>query len=320
VTGALAFVIVGTPRSGTTLVQRLSEQLPGVRTPPETQFLSRVAYGALRPTDFPLAGNELRRALEEFAAFHRAAEITVDVDAIVALLDGRAATVVDLFEAIVAIMAGPAPCRGEKTPEHLWWWRVLTEARPALKVVAVERDPRAVVASNLAMPFGMRHVELLAERWAADQQLVRAAAASLDRERFLALRYEDVVRDVDEARAALATLLGTADASEIGQGGTRAVPRAPGEHWKDRTDGDIDSTRVDAWRDVLDDAQIACVEARCADGMAALRYEPGGAPRVRTSLAARVRVARFRRARAQRIAGIDDFRVTPLLPDAGSAG
>lgn len=37
---APAFLIVGTPRSGTTLVQRLASELPGVAIPPETHFFS----------------------------------------------------------------------------------------------------------------------------------------------------------------------------------------------------------------------------------------------------------------------------------------
>lgn len=88
-------------------------------------------------------------------------------------------------------LAGPAAVRGEKTPEHLMWWRPLVRALPGLKIVAVVRDPRAVAASHLEVPWGIRSHVVLAEQWSFDQRQVMAARATLGRRRCLVLHYED---------------------------------------------------------------------------------------------------------------------------------
>ena len=53
--GSLRFVIIGTARSGTTLVQRLCAELPGVWVPPETHFWD-LADRARHYFEFPLRG------------------------------------------------------------------------------------------------------------------------------------------------------------------------------------------------------------------------------------------------------------------------
>ena len=40
----VSFLMVGTPRSGTTLLQRLACELPGVGMPPETHFFDYVVH------------------------------------------------------------------------------------------------------------------------------------------------------------------------------------------------------------------------------------------------------------------------------------
>jgi Sulfotransferase family len=313
----LDFVIVGTPRSGTTLVQRLAGELPGVRTPPETQLLSLFEHGTLQAT-FPLEGQQLRSILDTFGRVHHANGTEVDVSAIEQRLGGRAATLIDLFEAVVAAMTGPAAMTGEKTPEHLAWWRPLSVWRPGLKVIAVVRDPRAVVASNLAVPFGMRHAELIAERWARDQDDVRAAEAALGAERFLLVRYEDVVADEDAARRRLGAFLGRSTSATPPAAAT-GVPRAPTEYWKDRAAGPADATRADAWRSELAPEQIAVVTTLCRRHLESFGYDDDH-QRARLSVAARIRRARYVAGRARRRARIERASVTTRRPGGRTSG
>ena len=62
------FLVVGSPRSGTTLVQRLACEIPGVRMPAETHFFSQFATGLLARRSFPLTGEALVDEIGRFAS------------------------------------------------------------------------------------------------------------------------------------------------------------------------------------------------------------------------------------------------------------
>ena len=150
---AVRFLVVGSPRSGTTLVQRLACEIPGVRMPPETHFFTRYAVGLMARRQFPLDAEALAEEIRLFAGGDQVGGLDVDVAAVVDDLGGTCARPFDLFDALVRYLAGPAEVWGEKTPNHLVWWRPISEASPTISFVVVVRDPRAVVASNLAMPW-----------------------------------------------------------------------------------------------------------------------------------------------------------------------
>ena len=210
------FLVVGSARSGTTLVQRLACEVPGVRMPPETHFFSGYTRELLARCSFPLEGIELRREIELFLARDNAAGLVLDVRAVLAELGDRCSGPYQLFDVIVRHLVGPAEIWGEKTPDHLLWWRPITRAAPWMRFVLVVRDPRAVVASSLSVPW-RDNPELrewdedvylaMAQRWAIDQQRGAAMAAELG-PRCLPLRYEDVVADPDGARSAISAFLG----------------------------------------------------------------------------------------------------------------
>src|SRR4051794_16233640 len=65
------FLIVGTPRSGTTLLQRLVSELPGVRVPPETAFFPTFYDSDLRHTQLPLDRAGIIRCVMSYAAHPR---------------------------------------------------------------------------------------------------------------------------------------------------------------------------------------------------------------------------------------------------------
>jgi Sulfotransferase family len=291
-----AFMIVGTPRSGTTLVQRLACELPGVRVPPETHFLPLFVPGLLRRRRFPLAEAEIREELGCYAALSTSRGLGLDADGVVAALGGRCASPLALFGAIVATLAGPAEVHGEKTPNHLLWWRPLARALPALRLVAVVRDPRAVVASYRTT-WDARDHRVLAERWRSDQAQLRAARAAVGG-RLLVLRYEDVAADPAAARAALAAHVGAeARAGELVAPGRLGLPW---EAWKAAAAGEVVPARRDGWRDALSAREAQEVLAIARRELAPFGYGP--APPLRTLALSPRRRLRFRVRRRAKLA------------------
>jgi hypothetical protein len=313
------FLVVGSPRSGTTLVQRLACEIPGVGMPAETHFFTQFAAGLLARHRFPIVGDVLAQEIGRFAALDSSRGLDVDIGVLVDDLEGVCESPYALFDALVCRLAGPAEVWGEKTPEHLLWWRPLARAAPWLRFVVVVRDPRAVVASNLSMPWrdGGRipawgeNVHLaFAELWACLQRQVQIMAGALGPDRVLVLRYEDVVADPDASRRDLARFLGRPPV-------TTPVPAPDAivqswEPWKTEALGPVVAEHIDTWRETLGPARARQVTAVCRAGMRRFGYGHD-APSTATAAARRValgprqilRSLRYRRAYRGYLATID---------------
>ena len=275
-TPRLDFLVVGMPRSGTTLVQRLAAEIPGVVMPPETHFFPRLGEGLLGGRAAGLDRAALHRALVAYATHPDCAGLGVDVDAVMATLDPCGCTVLDVFGALCAQLAGASgPRLGEKTPDHLDWWYPLWRADPRIRFIAVVRDPRAAVSSNLATwwadaPWtaawaGRKHL-MFAVGWRRREGLIRRLEATAGR-RVLTLKYEHVVADPDRSRAAIARFL-----EMDGSAGHREAPARmvlPWESWKREALGPVDAARAARWRHNgrLSASEAEEVTLLCAAGM-----------------------------------------------------
>jgi len=248
--------------------------------PPETHFFSDFAWDLVRRHEFPLGGPELRDEIARFAALENAKGLDLDPDAVVEDLGASAGSVYELFDRIVRRLAGPAEIWGEKTPGHLWWWKPISVAAPWMRFVVVVRDPRAVVASLLAMPWSETGVDQdlwagrihagLACQWTFDQEVASALLAGLPEERALLLRYEDVVADPGLARTKIARLLGRSGRESLQEAPASMVH--PWEHWKQRAMQDVAGDRVGTWRAELGEAKAADVAWICGRQMARFGY------------------------------------------------
>jgi hypothetical protein len=277
----VGFLVVGTPRSGTTFVQRLACEVPGVAMPAETHFFSEFLPGLLARRSFPLAGAELADELARFCARDNARGLGLEPGQVTAVLGGQARSPAELFCALVSALAGPAELLGEKTPDHLLWWPLIDSLMPEVRFVAVVRDPRAVVASALATPWGEGgwaassrlpdHLSLAA-RWAVQQDHLAGLQAKVGPQRCLVVRYEDAVADPQGTRRALARFLGRAEPT-----GAQAAPAhivLGWETWKGNALGPSDPARVRAWRHGLGGRLAGEVAAACADQMRRFGYRP----------------------------------------------
>lgn len=300
-----SFLVVGTPRSGTTLLQRLASELPGVSVTPETHFFSVFYDAVLREAPMPLTRSDLARVVSAYGELPLTQGLNIDPEAVVAALDGSCRSAWDLFAAVVCQLSAEASVVGEKTPNHLRWWRPLTDASPSLRLVAIVRDPRAVAASSLDVPFGMSSPMLVAAQWLEDLRDLAMATRALGPTRLLRLRYEDVVENPARAKEQLATFLGVG-----GTDGVVDAPRLPDllfpsweSGWKSRAVGPVDAARTHAWRSRLSADQVAKVELVSRGGMRQCGY-PLARFRLSSATAAAspselVRLAHFRLARSR---------------------
>lgn len=277
--GHVTFMIVGTPRSGTTLVQRLACELPGVQTPPETHFFGFFALDLLRRRRFPLEDRQLTEELHAFARMNKSRELNIDIPAIERALQGRCESPFEMFEAIVRHLAGDADVYGEKSPEHLLWWNALARSRPGMRFIGVVRDPRATVASHIAAfgsktGWGTRPHIVRAERWKWDQRALHRAASALGPKHFLTLRYEDVVTNPEEAQARIARFLHVAPVKEVASATKISRIIQPHERRiKGQAVGPIRTERMDSWRREMSTRQAEQIASICRKEMIRFGYE-----------------------------------------------
>lgn len=178
----------------------------------------------------------------------------------------------------------------EKTPDHLNFVPLLNRLYPEAYFIHVIRDPRAVIASNLALKqekwgwigANENHVDL-ARKWVRGIEQ-RDRAAELLKERFLEVRYEDMKCDRDAVLFKVTNFLSLNYTQEQL---SQLVPQLSATDLN-RTKADFPQhnpffdTRpnffrrgeIDSWKEELTTEQIIDIEAICIRSMMAHNYHP----------------------------------------------
>ena len=290
--------IVGPSRSGTGLVRHALNRHSRIWLTGETHYFDDLRprmkgreESPLRPADattcedyflaiargrYASSADSRESALGREDLRRRAAEIGVGAD-----------SYFEAFCRLRASMAGKARW-GEKTPRHVFRIDDILSRYPAAKVIALIRDPRAVVVSYRdfhARPLDNAereallaedkqrakksyHVLLATLLWRA---ATRASLYALRRhgpERVYLQRYEDLVAAPEEALRGLAGWVGV-DYEEA----MLDVNVVGSSHRIDREEAGISTEPVDRWRKKLKASEVAVVESCAGTLMDELGYE-----------------------------------------------
>ena len=273
--------IVGAPRSGTTLLERMLGAHPAIAIADEIIFFDIILQARAQVPELNSAERiehffDLLPTMDHVRYWSEADDVLREVRRRL-LADARPsyARFYRHFMEVRAQRAG-ATRFGEKTP---WNIRHLPELRhmfPRGRIIHVVRDPRAVVASKIGLPRTSKDVLTNAVKWRLD---LREASDFLDaapgnRDGVLEIRYEDLVaqpRDVlqrvcefigelfDERMLAFAE---TTDVMFRDQPYHRGVFKP------------VFTGSVEAWRRSLNDSQRLLVQLVAGSMMARYGYAP----------------------------------------------
>ena len=160
-------VVVGVPRSGTTLLAVMIDSHPRVAIPPETAFLT--GLGRLDG----LAGDALERAFVDLVTTDRWGEsnwndLGLDkAEYVQRLRELRAFSVTAGLRVLFGMVADRAgkPLFGEKTPADASHMPAIAAALPEARFVHIVRDGRDVALSGYLTHFGAKNAYAAASEW-----------------------------------------------------------------------------------------------------------------------------------------------------------
>jgi hypothetical protein len=281
--------IVGSPRSGTSLLRNILNRHPRIAICDETQFhfyvyARRRAFGDLSDP------KNRRRVVEEYLALKRLRFVTDPAGLAEKLLrDGTSYEA--LFTCLVKYhtTSQAKPRWGEKTPQHALFSETLCEWYPGGTIIHLIRDPRDAVASLQRMPWAAGSVVYNAWTWLRNNL---AAHRCSDRPQYLPVRYETLVSQPEQEVARICERLGEEYVpSMLDPAGHTVFP--PPRSWTQLAQHPITTGRVDKWRDELTRDQVAQIEWVVGRHMGTFGYERAMDPPSRLTIARGVGFAAF---------------------------
>ena len=196
------FFIVGSARSGTTLLRLIVNAHPEVSVPPESRFITELWSGEDEV--------EVEDFLHRLAGHDRFRLWDLPITAVRAELgDERRAAYRKLAQAPHRAYARAHGKKrwGDKTPRYIEHIPFLLQLFPDARFVHLIRDGRNVALSYADVPFGPKTVARAAALWAKRVSAGIASGRPLREGRYIELRYEDLVEDPESETKTLCRFL-----------------------------------------------------------------------------------------------------------------
>lgn len=267
--------LVGCPRSGTTLLQRMLNAHPELAIAPETHFMrrfwqQRLRYGPLNDD------NNFRRLIQDITRMPEFEEMGLSPGLFEQEARMGERTYASLFGLLLLQFARQQGVWivGEKTPDHLLHMQTLQQFFPTARFIHIVRDPRAVVNSLRNVPWSKGTLTKDAEVWRRNLALVRRQCPQLGAA-LHTIHYEQLVADPEEVLQPLCRFLGIPYAPCM-----LAYHEAPTymvnlerEPWKRNVARPLSTDALDRWRKDLSPSMIADIEAVVLPEMQRWNYE-----------------------------------------------
>jgi hypothetical protein len=187
--------IVGSPRSGTTLLRAMFDSHSELAIPPESYFIVSL-YRQLGDRQ-PLDRDAFLTELEPHERFRLWG---VTGDEVAAAFDRDSpVTFADAIRSVYQLYAqrhGKSRY-GDKTPQYSINVPLLAELFPEARFIHIIRDGRDVTLSLVDVRMGQGHVRQAALLWRARVHAARHAGAMLGPDRYREVRYEDLIDDAE---------------------------------------------------------------------------------------------------------------------------
>ena len=267
-------IIVGCGRSGTTLLRVLLDSHPELAIPDESNVLPVLARRREvyeRPDGF--ARDRFVEHLFTERSIRRWGIVEDDLLEVFEADPPR-----DLVGAIRCVYDAYArlrgkPRAGDKTPRYVLELPLLADLLPEARFVHVIRDGRDVALSYLDVDFGPRSVGEAAVSWQERVDAGRRTGEVLGAERYVEVRYEDLLADVEGVVRSLCDWLDLRFEPAMLRYHEREDLAATGAMWKYRNVTRPPTPGLRDWRTQMDRRDLERFEALAGPTLQAAGYE-----------------------------------------------
>lgn len=274
--------VVGCPRSGTTLLQRMLDNHPQLAVANDAHFVPLAVVDEELGVDPPLTP-ELVEWVRSYKRFHRLGLGDADVDGAAKGATTYAEFVGRLYTAYAA--ARGKRLAGEKTPDYVKHLPRLHGLFPGTRFVHIVRDGRDVALSAREWAVdgkGPSKLDLWEEEpvavcalwWQWMVRLGLEGGAAVGPATYHQVSYEELVDRPEEVLAGVAAFLELADSPEMAGFHVGRTKDAPGlsakSAWLPATRG------LRQWREELTDRELALFDQLAGDVLDRLGYPASG--------------------------------------------
>lgn len=271
------FFIVGSGRSGSTLLQVLLDAHPNIAIPPESQIYDSFGsvfwtYGDLR--DRANRRRFIRALLGDvfIGTWHLNATVN-DVEARLKRADRGG--IIDALFTLYAERSG-AVRWGDKTPEHVSHLAEIIRDFPDARLIHLVRDGRDVAEAFRRMVIGPVSAAGLAGEWRRKVMSWQTFCCEHETANTLMIRYEDLVREPQEAVRGVLEFLGEpyidTVASYMSTSLSQNIQATEGA-WHSSLGKDITTAKIGLYRQKLSRRDIEIFESIAGDALTAYGYE-----------------------------------------------
>ncbi|HXI39215.1 MAG TPA: sulfotransferase [Bryobacteraceae bacterium] len=266
--------IVGSPRSGTSLLRNMLNRHPSLAICGETQFNHYVYRRRRAFGDLGTLRNR-QRLIDEYLSIRRIQRLGMDITSLKEKLAREATSYPALFACLARSYAESTGKDrwGEKTPQHALISELLCDWFPGAAILHILRDPRDTVASLQRMPWASNSVIANARTWLACNL---AARNSSHRPGYLLVRYETLVAQPEMELARICAHLGEVYAPAMLVADDSAAPASP---WAQLSRKPVTVKRIGAWRE-----ELTARDAALIDWVVGPQLQSFGYPRVATAV------------------------------------
>jgi len=275
------FFIVGTSRSGSTLLQSMLNMHSNITIPPETHFFHSFenitnqfsngenAYQAdeiinywydnkTRIRDLNLSRNEIKK---------HALQLNLS----------SPFELYNLHLTLYRLQRNKAIV-GEKTPKHIRHVDTILQLYPKAKIIALFRDPRATANSEINAQFGSPSVMVSTRRWREYVKIHNQLYENLPETKYLMLQYRDIVEEPTKELKKVMSFLGWKFEPKMLDYYKRSSNEqgfAPDElDWKNETLEPLKTDKNEKWKTQLKSWQVYLIERIASHWLHDMGYTP----------------------------------------------
>jgi len=272
------FFIVGSGRSGTTLLQALIDAHPNLAIPPESHLYDRIAPVFDTYGDLTLQSNRLHFIADLLAdAYIKQWRLDVTPEEIEArVIRGDRVGVIDALFWLYAKRHG-ARRWGDKTPDHIRCLDAIRADFPDAKLIHLVRDGRDRAEARRRMIWGPSTPFGMAREWRDEVMLWKVFCDKHGTDGTLVVRYEDLVREPRETMKRIFEFLDEPYVDTVSSYASTPLTRTLSttqSEWHSSLGRGISAKKVGIYKRALTRREIEIFESVALDALVEYGYRP----------------------------------------------